>query len=984
MFNNINLDKNFNQSKTINTSNYKKSVFIDKDNKKEYQFGELLNNYKLKNSNKLHNNNIKENYNYDSNSNIKKRRSFIEICNNNYKNKNIFEPIKEIEEENNDINDYVFIKKNNEISNDMISFNKHNYDNNKNTKSNTDISSIDNNIINNKYHKINNFEKFKIINNRQLENNSKRIKESDLNDINKIEINNNDNKYNNNYYTPKSILKKTNTISINELNILNKISNQNTTNKQNFLKKNTFNINLFNTSKDYSNFVLSSDRKLIDNEITNISPIKFKKNSDTSNARLSIIDLKCLKEENFNLKGIDDFKSKSNNDLINLNAVNNNLLKNHFNSDNNDNNSYSKENINKDSVCYVEESTMNKKGTLESNSYNKSFCNSYATNSNNISIENSDNKDNLIINNNNNNNKVKNLNSINKTVSIKHINNNLLEEGTRLNLEALDKIEDNERYDMSKIIYNSCIDIYLNTYYEREESFSEINMLYESKIFNLDKFNYKTMLKNHVVIIGIQDCLGRIIKLINNTFLKKKVCLLVNSFQPSDYHNKRVIKLLKSFKNLYVFIGEAQNPHHMLNINLNEAHMILFFTEDSFYNNYNSLSNISQLSTNEDMQKILSFKSIDYFFNVPVFIVELWSRKSTKLLGYRPLDRKTDIIINEFLHPLFMSGNLLYLDMFDKLLAKSYYQEYEYEVWNRLVSLGYNSASNAYGFLPKLNSKSKLGFPVIITFDLPDFYYEKDYHNLVGDLLALDDPAIPLGLYISEPLQYMNMKYEGGVVIDENKKEMVTMSHKNKMKNINQMDALELKYLKSLELLQEISYTNKIVMDVVDIERNYLPVFITNPPPDFKLLNNIKVTVLYFFKIKYGDDNFNNKLKQVNKERGFKYESSDDSNNTSINDINDDIKIKDDDNLNSIEQNEEITSQNNAEKLNKKYIKNREKLINSQHKIEYYIHTLKNVLSEQTEKAHNRLNTRIEKNYKNLEFKNELNNNILKTNTCKL
>jgi len=431
-----------------------------------------------------------------------------------------------------------------------------------------------------------------------------------------------------------------------------------------------------------------------------------------------------------------------------------------------------------------------------------------------------------------------------------------LADGTKQNLEAIEELEDHERFDVSKEIYLRCLEVFMNTYDEIEEVNPDYNTFYDNRIINLDKVNYDEVNSDHIVIIGIQDSLGRLIRMLNMLYLSTKICLIIPANTQAD--SSSFIKLLKMHKNLFIFIGESQNPLHLLKIGLNNAKLVMFLTQTL------------DKTTREDMQNILSFKTVDYFFNVPL-VIELWTKKSIKMLGYLPLDRTSNIIINEFLHPQFMAGKFLYHDCFDKLTAKCFNNEHEYEIWNRLVSLGFDNASNSFGFQPKLNAKKKLGFPAIVTFDLPEFYYEKDYHYLVGDLIALDEPVIPLGIYIEEPLLYVNLKYEGGISFDDDHQEEIgiTMSQKNKMKNIAQMDVLEKKYYDSLNLLKDISYTDKIIMDAVDLERTYLPVFITNPPPEFKLLSNIKVQVMCFFEPDQKKEDFRKRLHEVRKVRNF-------------------------------------------------------------------------------------------------------------------
>lgn len=421
--------------------------------------------------------------------------------------------------------------------------------------------------------------------------------------------------------------------------------------------------------------------------------------------------------------------------------------------------------------------------------------------------------------------------------------------GTLLNLEMMDKLDFKSRFDFSRLIYQNCLKIFINTYFDTDEMNLEQNIFYESRIIKLDS-NPQINISNHFIIIGKQEGLARIIKMVSNTYISKQICL----FLSPEENDGTIIKLLKAFRHLLVLLGEYENPYHLLCLNINEATMVLFLTEK-----------VDPIA-NEDLKKVLSYKAIDYFFDAP-FILELWSRKSVKWAGYQPLDRNANVISNEFLHPMYMSGKLIYVDIFDKLPAVYYTYEYEYEVWSRLMSLGYTSTNSSYGFEPKIKDQKKSSFPVIISFELPSYYDYKDYHELVSDLLALDDPAIPLGLFIEQPLLYMTIKSEGGVSVDELNEIGIITSTKKKIKNMNQLNDLQKKYLKSLKLLGKISYTSKIVMDAVDLERTYLPLFITNPSPDFKLIGKIQVQVLCNFEIKTDDSDFKQALSEVRSKR---------------------------------------------------------------------------------------------------------------------
>ncbi len=72
-------------------------------------------------------------------------------------------------------------------------------------------------------------------------------------------------------------------------------------------------------------------------------------------------------------------------------------------------------------------------------------------------------------------------------------------------------------------------------------------------------------------------------------------------------------------------------------------------------------------------------------------LIELWDYKNTKFLGYFPMERISRIVSNPFLNPLFMAGRVLYLSQLDQILAHSYYNEREVDVWIKLLSLGFDN-----------------------------------------------------------------------------------------------------------------------------------------------------------------------------------------------------------------------------------------------------------------------------------------------------
>ncbi len=55
------------------------------------------------------------------------------------------------------------------------------------------------------------------------------------------------------------------------------------------------------------------------------------------------------------------------------------------------------------------------------------------------------------------------------------------------------------------------------------------------------------------------------------------------------------------------------------------------------------------------------------------------------------MERKSRIVSNSFLHPLFMAVRVLYLSHLDQIIAHSYYNEREVDLWIKLVSLGFDN-----------------------------------------------------------------------------------------------------------------------------------------------------------------------------------------------------------------------------------------------------------------------------------------------------
>ena len=250
------------------------------------------------------------------------------------------------------------------------------------------------------------------------------------------------------------------------------------------------------------------------------------------------------------------------------------------------------------------------------------------------------------------------------------------------------------------------------------------------------------------------------------------------------------------------------------------------------------------------MSKILGFRAVDYFFNTNM-ILELWNHSSVNLLGYNQLSKKAYVNENEFFHPLYISGSLLYLDHLNRVICMSQRDKNKVDAWIELLSLGYKTTSvdNENGsFL--INNENK-GYPVTITIDLPKEYVGQEFFNVFTDLICQRNPVMILGVYISDPSEYTKLRSEGRVNrltrYQTNQLKIIT-SHKKNLINVNAFNPQEYEYVTNLELLKEFSYNDKTVLDYMDLRHPTFPMFITNPPPWLILCKGVKLFVLTYYE----------------------------------------------------------------------------------------------------------------------------------------
>jgi hypothetical protein len=420
---------------------------------------------------------------------------------------------------------------------------------------------------------------------------------------------------------------------------------------------------------------------------------------------------------------------------------------------------------------------------------------------------------------------------------------------TNLNILMLNQVEEQGEKEVKDLLIKKAQKRYGYNNEDKdacENRRKTIENFIESRIFDLAKINIGEFISGHIVLIGYQDNMAKLIKLVSNHFKKKEICIITNKQE-----ERNIIKLLRQFHTLILLKGETDNPFHLLNAGMSKAYACIFLCESI------------HTKTNEDMGKILSFRAIDYFFNTNM-ILELWSDTSIRFLGYQPLDTESKIIKNEFLHPVYMAGRIVYLSHFDKLLAKSFYEERIVDVWTKLLYVGYSQKNN--GGLQTIQGQNCGSFPVILTVDIPKDYHYKEYHTLLNDMLLMDNPALCLGVYVENPLDYLSIQSQGRVLRMTRKQTenlKITTSHKKKLVNLDMLDKIEQGYKDNLKIIRDISFNDRVILDYVDINKSHLPIFITNPYPGFMLNERCKMMVLYNFDT--------NKLKEPLKSYGPKY-----------------------------------------------------------------------------------------------------------------
>ena len=339
----------------------------------------------------------------------------------------------------------------------------------------------------------------------------------------------------------------------------------------------------------------------------------------------------------------------------------------------------------------------------------------------------------------------------------------------------------------------------------------------ESRIYDSSKNEISSIFSNHIIIFGYQEGLKNIIKHIKNYFSNNAICIFIDKKE-----NEKVIKIkdtiLKFFEQVYLIYGDMTNPKNLYNCSLQKSIFCLLL-----------ISSINE-NINDDLKNILCYRTIQKYFQTKT-IIEVWNNSSLKFLGYTPL-----ISINEFFHPLFISGKIFLLEHFDKLLPKLYLNEKKTKAWIEFVKLGNNKIIDN----KTINSNNNI---YLLSIDIPEIYIGKDFFSMFCDFICLENPIVILGLYINDTEEYQIKKKGFDIIIQEN-----ISTNEKIFGNYNYRKLkFQEKNLYYIKKMIERSLNGKSNRDCVDITQPYLPVFITNPPPWLILPKKTSILILYNF-----------------------------------------------------------------------------------------------------------------------------------------
>ena len=350
-----------------------------------------------------------------------------------------------------------------------------------------------------------------------------------------------------------------------------------------------------------------------------------------------------------------------------------------------------------------------------------------------------------------------------------------------------------------------------------------------SRFFTCEEFA-NTSIKNHIIILGMSTFVDQIILKVRVHSLSLPIVIL------TDYLEEEVkIKLFQRFKNLFIVKGDHLELKNLYNVKTKMARFVII------------LSSKRTNTLNADSNSILAAKMIEQYFNVP-YSLEIMDSVNSQFLGSIPQlnNEEEQEVLTDNLYPQFMSGNILYAELLDKLIARSFNNLYEAAAFKAIISQDYHIQTS------KLYNKGISNFEVednfmknlieenaeteifkksnlsIFSFDVPENLHGMKYRELMNELFESKKVFIPLGIYVED---YALEKERNAVNVN------VWLD-----KEVDSLSILKNKTKKYYDIYKQNFPTEKL--DFVFLDEMESGIFITNPKLDMKMTKGMSVMCL--------------------------------------------------------------------------------------------------------------------------------------------
>ncbi len=338
---------------------------------------------------------------------------------------------------------------------------------------------------------------------------------------------------------------------------------------------------------------------------------------------------------------------------------------------------------------------------------------------------------------------------------------------------------------------------------ERIYSINSLNKNCDSK--KIKKFS------QHIIIIGYIENIKLLVNMISYHLPQTDILVVTN--------NQDCLKKMKSYMylspNLYLIQTDPSIVNNLEKIGISKVLKCYILTED-----------VCQM-LKDDSDKILCFNSIKNAYNTEC-LIELSTATSLRIMGFSPMEK-----INPYEHPLFVSGNVFYSSHLDKLISNAYIKKKKIEAILKMVTCGYDYLDYINYNLPLPN---ELECPIIFTIPVPSSYHGKSYYDLASDLT--NSGLIPLGLYIENPVYYLEKDFEGinDLLIGKNE----FKENRNEDEDIVAIK----RYFSCIGKMEKFIQKPIQSQSHVDIRKSHLPLFITNPSSELMIERKTKVQIL--------------------------------------------------------------------------------------------------------------------------------------------